>query len=101
MATARENQKMGSLRCESQAQLPEGAYKRLMILAQVPPGLAAAARSYLTAFGHPVPDEILEMYAGRPGPLILEIRQAVTLQRPVKAWLSKSSVGPARSLDSA
>lgn len=68
-----------------------------MILINVPPALASAARSYLGAFGHPVPDEVLEMFAARPGPLILEIRQAVTLQRPVKAWLAKASVAPLRA----
>jgi hypothetical protein len=35
------------------------------------------------------------MYAMRPGPLLLEIRQAVSLQRPVKAWLARSKAGPA------
>jgi hypothetical protein len=47
--------------------------------------LAAAAQSYLIAFGHPVP-EVIEMLATRPGPA--RIRQAVLLQRPVKAWLA-------------
>lgn len=60
----------------------------------VPAALAVEARSYLSAFGHPVPDEVLEMFATRPGPLIMEIRQAVSLQRPVKAWLAKSRPGP-------
>jgi len=61
-----------------------------MIPVPVPPELAAAAQSYLVAFGHPVPDEVIEMLATRPGPLLLEIRQAVLLQRPVKAWLARS-----------
>ena len=61
-----------------------------MILVHVPADLAAAARSYLSAFGHPVPDEVLEMYEKRLGPLLLEIRQAVSLQRPVKGWLARS-----------
>ena len=34
--------------------------------------------------------EVIEMLATRPGPLLLEIRQAVLLQRPVKAWLARS-----------
>jgi hypothetical protein len=71
----------------------EGPNKRKkghMILVHVPADLAAAARSYLSAFGHPVPDEVLEMFAKRPGPLLLEIRQAVSLQRPVKGWLARS-----------
>lgn len=72
-----------------------------MILVHVPADLAAAARSYLSAFGHPVPDEVLEMFVTRPGPLILEIRQAVTLQRPVKAWLAKSRSATARAAGSA
>ncbi|MCM2312181.1 MAG: hypothetical protein NDI84_12340 [Steroidobacteraceae bacterium] len=72
-----------------------------MIQVNVPTALASAARSYLSAFGHPVPDEVIEMFAARPGPLILEIRQAVTLQRPVKAWLAKASVAPLRTVSSA
>jgi len=72
-----------------------------MILVHVPADLATAARSYLSAFGHPVPDEVLEMFVTRPGPLILEIRQAVTLQRPVKAWLAKSRSVTARTAGSA
>jgi|APFre7841882724_1041349.scaffolds.fasta_scaffold394137_1 hypothetical protein len=72
-----------------------------MILNHVPADLATAARSYLSAFGHPVPDEILETFATRPGPLLLEIRQAVSLQRPVKAWLARSRVLPATATGSA
>jgi len=72
-----------------------------MILVHVPADLAAAARSYLSAFGHPVPDEVLEMFVTRPGPLILEIRQAVTLQRPAKAWLAKSRSATTRATGSA
>jgi hypothetical protein len=66
-----------------------------MILYPVPPDLAAAARSYLSAFGHLVPDDILATFASRPGPLLLEIRQAVALQRPVRAWLASATVLPA------
>jgi hypothetical protein len=66
-----------------------------MITIQISNELATATRSYLQAFGHPVPDEVVEMYAMRPGPLLLEIRQAVSLQRPVKAWLARSKAGPA------
>jgi hypothetical protein len=65
-----------------------------MIPAQVSDQLATATRAYLKAFGHPVPDEILEMFASRDGPLLLEIRQAIALQRPVKAWLARSRLGP-------
>lgn len=72
-----------------------------MLLIHVPAELAAASRSYLNAFGHPVPDDILEMFATRPGPLLLEIRQAVSLQRPVKAWLARSRVAPPSAAGSA
>jgi hypothetical protein len=65
-----------------------------MIAIQISDQLATATRSYLKAFGHPVPDEIIEMFASRDGPLLLEIRQAVALQRPVKAWLARSRMGP-------
>ena len=65
-----------------------------MIAVQISDQLATATRSYLKAFGHPVPDEIIEMFASRDGPLLLEIRQAVALQRPVKAWLARSRMGP-------
>ena len=37
-----------------------------MTLVDVPTELAAAAQSYLMAFGHPVPDEVIEMLAKRP-----------------------------------
>jgi hypothetical protein len=72
-----------------------------MILVHVPADLSTAARSYLSAFGHPVPDEVIEMFASRPGPLLLEIRQAVALQRPVKAWLAKSRLAPSSIAGSA
>jgi hypothetical protein len=61
-----------------------------MIAVNVSDQLATATTSYLKAFGHPVPDEIIEMFASRDGPLLLEIRQAIALQRPVKAWLARS-----------
>lgn len=64
-----------------------------MIAANVSDRLATATDSYLKAFGHPVPDEIIEMFATRDGPLVLEIRQAIALQRPVKAWLARSRMG--------
>jgi hypothetical protein len=66
-----------------------------MIAIQVSDELATATRSYLQAFGHPVPDEVIEKFATRPGPLLLEIRQAVSLQRPVQAWLTRSRGGSA------
>jgi hypothetical protein len=64
-----------------------------MITSPVSDELAAAARAYLNAFGHPVPDEIIERYAARCGPLLLEIRQAVAMQRPVKSWLGRPRSG--------
>ena len=54
--------------------------------------LAAALRAYQTAFGHQVPTEIVDKYADRAGPLMLEIRQAVALRQPVEAWLARSKV---------
>jgi len=60
--------------------------------APVSANLAAALRSYQLAFGHEVPTEIVDKYAGRCGPLMLEIRQAVALRRPVEAWLARSKV---------
>ncbi len=65
-----------------------------MIAVQVSDQLATAANSYLKAFGHPVPDEIIEMFASRDGPLLLEIRQAIALERPIKAWLARSRMVP-------
>jgi len=65
-----------------------------MITFQISDELAAATRSYLNAFGHPVPDEVIERSATRAGPLLLEIRQAIALQRPVKSWLARSRSGP-------
>jgi hypothetical protein len=41
-----------------------------------------------------VPDEILDAFATRPGPLVLEIRQAIALQRPVRGWLARSRALP-------
>jgi hypothetical protein len=64
-----------------------------MIPTQLPNDLAMALRDYLKTFGHPVPNEVIEMYAMRSGPLLLEIRQSLALQRPVKAWLARSKAG--------
>ncbi len=58
--------------------------------APVTADLAAALRAYQTAFGHEVPVEIVDKYAGRCGPLMLEIRQAVALRQPVQAWAARS-----------
>jgi hypothetical protein len=64
-----------------------------MIPTRLPSDLTAALDAYLQAFGHPVPAEVIEMYSRRSGPLLLEIRQALALQRPVKAWLTRSKAG--------
>jgi len=64
-----------------------------MITYPISDELATATRSYLKAFGHPVPDEIIERYATRCGPLLLEIRQAVAMQRPVKSWIGRPRSG--------
>jgi hypothetical protein len=58
--------------------------------APVSADLAAALRAYQSAFGHEVPTEIVDKYAGRCGPLMLEIRQAVALRQPIQAWLARS-----------
>ena len=64
----------------------------MSIGAPVSANLAAALRAYHLAFGHEVPIEIVDKYAGRAGPLMLEIRQAVALRQPVQAWLARSKV---------
>ncbi len=65
----------------------------MSIGAPVSANLAAALRAYQVAFGHDVPTEIVDKYAGRCGPLMLEIRQAVALKQPVHAWLARSKAG--------
>lgn len=64
----------------------------MTIDAPVSAQLATALRAYQTAFGHNVPTEIVDKYAGRCGPLMLEIRQAIALRQPVEAWLARSKV---------
>lgn len=56
----------------------------------VPDSLSAAVGTYQLTFGHHVPTEVVEMFAHRPGPLMMEIRQAVALKKPVPAWLARS-----------
>ena len=56
------------------------------------PNLAAALRAYQLAFGHKVPTDIVDKYASRSGPLVLEIRQALELRKPVPAWLARSKL---------
>lgn len=62
--------------------------------APVTPHLAAALRAYQLAFGHEVPSDIVDKYASRSGPLLMEIRQAVALGKPVPAWLARSKLSP-------
>ncbi len=54
--------------------------------------LAGELRAYQLAFDHVVPVEIVQQFARRPGLLVMEIRQAVALRRPVRAWLERSKV---------
>ena len=56
--------------------------------------LTRALITYQDAFGHAVPDEVVEMFATRSGPLMLEIRQAIALQKPVRAWSARSKLNP-------
>ena len=62
----------------------------MTIGAPVSAQLASALQAYQVAFGHNVPTEIVDKYAGRCGPLMLEIRQAIALRLPVQAWLARS-----------
>ncbi len=50
--------------------------------------LAEVVAAYREALGHPVPPEVVQMFSLRPGPLILEIRQAIALGRPVAGWVA-------------
>jgi len=52
--------------------------------------LATAAAVYRTTFGHDVPAEVLRLFEPRPAPLVLEIRQAIALKRPVPGWRARS-----------
>ena len=52
--------------------------------------VSAAAAAYCSAFGHRVPAEVLQLFALRPGPLVMEIRQAIALGRPVPGWRALS-----------
>jgi len=51
--------------------------------------LTAATAEYKQAFGHPVPAEVVQMFELRPGPLMMEIRQAIALGKAVPAWLAR------------
>ena len=58
----------------------------------LPDTLSAAITVYRETFGHPVPVEVVQMFELRPGPLMMEIRQAVALNKPVPAWLARSKL---------
>lgn len=52
--------------------------------------VSVAAAAYRNAFGHGVPIEVQRRFAPHPGPLVLEIRQAIALGRPVPGWRTMS-----------
>ncbi len=52
--------------------------------------VAVAAAAYRSAFGHGVPIEVQRRFAPHPGPLLVEIRQAIALGRPVPGWRALS-----------
>ena len=56
----------------------------------VPDDLTSALSAYRHAFGHPVPSEVVRLFSLRIGPLVMEIRQAIALGKPVPAWLARS-----------
>lgn len=56
----------------------------------VPDDLHTALSAYRHAFGHPVPSEVVRLFSLRIGPLVMEIRQAIALGKPVPAWLARS-----------
>jgi hypothetical protein len=60
--------------------------------------LDVAMRSYAATFGHTVPDEMVERFSRRSWLLTSEIRQAIALHRPVRAWLERSRNGPVSTL---
>ena len=63
----------------------------------IPENLAAATAAYRQTFGHAVPPEVLQMFASRPAALMLEIRQAVALNKAVPAWRERSRMPTAAS----
>ena len=52
--------------------------------------LSIAAAAYRDAFGHEIPAEVLQLFAARPAPLVMEIRQAIALKQPVRGWRARS-----------
>lgn len=48
--------------------------------------LQRAMDAYRQMFGHAVPGTVSMLFSSQPGPLLMEIRQAIALGRPVPAW---------------
>jgi hypothetical protein len=48
--------------------------------------LQRAMDTYRQTFGHAVPGTVAMLFSSQPGPLLMEIRQAIALGRPVPAW---------------
>lgn len=59
--------------------------------------LSISAAAYRSAFGHAVPVDLLRNFALRPGPLVLEIRQAIALGRAVPGWRALAASLPGGS----
>jgi hypothetical protein len=51
-----------------------------------PTELERVGAIYRQTFGHGVPSHVAQMFTAQPGPLVMEIRQAIALGRPVPAW---------------
>ena len=54
--------------------------------------LSSALSAYRHTFGHSVPADVVRLFSLRVGPLVMEIRQAIALGKPVPAWLARSRV---------
>jgi hypothetical protein len=77
-----------------------GVILKMSLAYPVPDELATALAAYRNQFGHAVPAEVVQLYAVRVGPLVMEIRQAVALRKPVPAWLARSRLpSPTLHLD--
>lgn len=61
--------------------------------------LQTAAEAYRRAFGHGIPAHVATMFASNPGPLLGEIRQAIALGRPVRAWQDHAKRLPLGTVD--
>lgn len=64
-----------------------------MTLPVIDAQLDVAMRTYSATFGHVVPQEVVELFSRRAWMLTSEIRQALYLQRPVRAWEQRSRSG--------